>query len=543
MTKAIDDFYEKLNTDEAYLTNDVQMDNFWKVIGKQVMSETENRFVIGDILKKVQSDTTKDYDYYHTGGGVSTVHNAKKGIFIDEEHKERFNRQFDRKNYEGRKNSSSDNTLHQQRKEIFQQNENVYDEYTGRKLPKDGRTHLDHVVSAKEIHENDKARLFMSDDERNDMAVSLENMALVEGRMNQSKGAKDLKEWQDEVRKDGQTNKEHFGTDSNKVNEKYKTAHHSENSTILKKEFSEWKKDGLARGKDQAKKQVIGIIMYYAEEVCIEEVCIFAKNWGKFNSISDRLSYLKQMEINIRKCILEKMHNLREIIANVVGGVVDGFIRGIVGTIVTTIVNMFATTIGKIGKVLQDSSSTLISAFKLLVTNPGKLSKKELVKQVVKMMGTALSATLGVVVEEVIKKGIETTILAPFAAPIAAVIGILVVGCSSGILIYAIDNFGKIVQSFKNAWDDIKFGLTVTKDEIIKTYKLALAEIDDAYQGILNDIEEYYDKVDCLADLAHDITQLASTQVRASINYARISEVPENKILHNRKEEDKFFLG
>lgn len=543
MTQVVDDFYEKLNTNEAFQIDDDQMDNFWKVIIGQVMFETENRFALGDILENLKSNTSVGYDYDQVGGGVSTLHNAKKNIFVDEDHRERYQKKFDRKNYEGRKDyPSGDNTLHQQRKEIFQKNKSIYDEYTGRKLTKDGRSHLDHIVSAKEIHDNSEARLFMTDDQRNDMAVSSKNMALIEGRMNQSKGAKDLKEWQHEVRKDGQTNQEHFDMDEDKVNSKYKIARHNEKVTIQKNKFSEWKKDGLSRGKDQAKRQVVGIIMYYAEEICVDEIGILVKSWSKFNCISDRIQYLKQMGINIKNRILEKIHNIKEIIGALISGAIDGFVKGIVGTIVTTIVNMFATTIGKIGKILQEGTSTLINAFKLLVKNPEGLNKKELVKQVVKMLNIALSATVGMVIEEVIKKGIETTVLAPFADAISVVIGILVTGCLSGLLIYLIDNFGKIIQSFKSAWDDIKYGITMSKDEIIKTYKLALLKIDDAYQDVLNDIIEYYDKVDRLADLAHDIGQLASTQIKASINYAIISEVPENKILHSREEEDRFFL-
>ena len=45
------------------------------------------------------------------------------------------------------------------RKEHFKTNEQVIDAYTGKVLPKDRRTQLDHIVSAKEIESNSKNHL------------------------------------------------------------------------------------------------------------------------------------------------------------------------------------------------------------------------------------------------------------------------------------------------------------------------------------------------------------------------------------------------
>lgn len=537
-----DDFFEKLNTSEAYRVDEEKMESFWEILSKEILSQTDERFYIGDVLKKVKSDNY--YDYGKKGAGVSTVHNAENKIFIDAEHERRYGTEFNRKNYEGRTNSpNGDNTLHNQRKKRFQESGDLHDEYTGKKLNKDGRTNIDHVVSAKEIHENKKARLYMSDGDRNDMAVSNKNTAFVDESLNKSKNAHDLKDWSKHERRSGETNQEHYDLDDQKVNDKYKTAKHHINRTIEKEQFYELKNDSVARGKDQAKKQIIGLIMYYAEDICISEINILAKSWSNFNGISDRIAYLKQMGINIKDRLLEKLSNIKEVISTFVKGAVEGFIKGIVGTIVTTIINMFATTFGKIGKALQDGAGTIVNAFKLWATNPENLSKKDLSKKVIKMISICFSTTVGLATEEMIKASLNTTPLATFAEPISIVSGILISGCLSGIIIYVVDNFGNIIKNFKRTWDDIKYGAKVSKKEIINTYEIAVQKIDDVYQGLLREIEKYYDEVDKLAVLSHDMTQLASEQTKASINYARISEVPEDKILHNRLEEDKFFLG
>ena len=79
----------------------------------------------------------------------------------------------------------------------------------GKELPKDGRAHLDHIVSAKEIEKDAKNHLHLSTEERADMATRDENLAWTESKINQSKGEKPMKEFL-ETEKKGQTNAERF---------------------------------------------------------------------------------------------------------------------------------------------------------------------------------------------------------------------------------------------------------------------------------------------------------------------------------------------
>ena len=195
-----------MNSDEEYKTNTQQMESFWSVLKKQLTTETIQRFGIEHILNKLEG--VGGYSDYKEGGNVSTIHNAKNGVFVDEEHERRFNSPYDRKNYEGR----GDRKLSAQRKKLFSEKEKIFDAYTNKQLHKDGRTHIDHITSAKEIHDMDAARLYMTDDERNDMVTDESNMAAIDGRMNQSKGELSMEEWL-KKEKDGQTNAERFNVD------------------------------------------------------------------------------------------------------------------------------------------------------------------------------------------------------------------------------------------------------------------------------------------------------------------------------------------
>ena len=531
-----DDFFKKMNSDEEYRTNTQQMESFWVVLKKQLTTETIQRFGIEHILNKLEG--VGGYSDYKEGGNVSTIHNAKNGVFVDEEHERRFNSPYDRKNYEGR----CDRKLSAQRKKLFSEKEKIFDAYTNKQLHKDGRTHIDHITSAKEIHDMDAARLYMTDDERNDMATDESNMAAIDGRMNQSKGELSMEEWL-KKEKDGQTNAERFNVDEKEAMRLRRKSQFNIKKKVIFSAGEELSIASFNAGKAQAKKQVIGLLMHYATSIFIEEMQRYAANWENYRRIAERLSGLKEMGSRIQDRLIEKAKNIKEIIKEVFSNAKDGFISGIVGTIVTTLINMVATTVKSIGKVLQDSITTLIAAFKLWTKNPRNLDKATLAKETIKMISLGISASIGLIAEEGIKNSLATTPLAIVAEPIGIIGGILVTGGCSALIIYIMDNFGKIMKSFKKIWDRISSSVGKTREEIIETYNKAVLEIDESYQLVLQDIQKYYDRMDKLAILAYDVTASADSQLKSSIDYARAAGVPENEILHNLKEIDDYFLS
>lgn len=531
-----DDFFKNMDTKDEYNTDNQQMESFWSVLKNQLTTETVQRFGIEKVLNALEG--TGGLSDYKDGGNVSTIHNAKKGVFVDNEHERCFNATYNRKNYEGR----GDRKLSTQRKKMFTENEEIYDAYTHKKLNKDGRTHIDHITSAKEIHEMDAARLYMTDDERNDMATADSNMAAIDGRMNQSKGETSMEEWL-KKEKDGQTNAERYGIDeAEAMRLRRKSQLHIKGKVVLAA-GREVSMASFSSGIAQAKKQVIGLLMHYGTSIFIEEMQSYVANWKNYNRIAERLFALKDMGIRIKDRLIEKAKDIKNIIKEIFTSAKEGFISGIVGTIVTTLINMVATTIKSVGKILQDSVTTLISAFKMWTKNPNNLDKATLVKETIKMISLGVSASIGIIAEEGIKKALTPTALSMVAEPIGIIGGILITGSCSALLIYVMDNFGKIMKKFKDAWNGMMYGLQRTKREILETYNKALVAVDEVYRGILSDIKDYYDKMDNLALLAHDMNLSGEEQISASIAYARALGVDDSELFHNVDEAKKFFLG
>ena len=199
------------------------------------------------------------FDNYKDGGNVTTLHNAETGIFANNQDAERYNQSFDRKNYE--------KDFPKKRKEKFKTNSEILDDYTGKNLAKDGTTHLDHVVSAKAIHDNNKARLYMDDEQRNVMATSDPNLAWTDSSLNQSKSDKDLNDWMDQRNRKNpdKTNADHYEVDRGAASKRHNEANEHINKTIKKAEVKYYTKNVAATGADQglrmAKKQALGMFL------------------------------------------------------------------------------------------------------------------------------------------------------------------------------------------------------------------------------------------------------------------------------------------
>lgn len=120
------------------------------------------------------------------GGNVTTSHNFEKGVTSSAEDAAKYqkfkeNNDGSRKWSDVRVEGGYDDPLPGMRKEAFKTQDVIIDEYTGKPLPKDGRAHLDHIVSAKEIEGDPRANLFQTPEERAKMATDKETYRIVCG--------------------------------------------------------------------------------------------------------------------------------------------------------------------------------------------------------------------------------------------------------------------------------------------------------------------------------------------------------------------------
>ncbi|MCL0318599.1 hypothetical protein [Apilactobacillus xinyiensis] len=516
-------YFKKLKLENSYKSNDEQMEKFWDVLKDQLMSNVISSFQITQIL-----DQFKILGEYKKGGDISTVHNAENNVFVDEEHKKRYKKSFNRKDYEG----IGDSSLSKQRKRIFQENRIVLDEYTGKKLPKNGTANLDHVTSAKEIHENKKAKLFLTDKERNKMATNKHNMALTDERLNKSKGAKDAKEWEHEPGK-----KEKYDLDFNKIDKKYNESHKYINRKVAEAQFKEYASVSIKSGLRQGAREAIGILLYYGTNIFISELKQYIKTWKIKSSFSKRIDDLKKSVIDLKSKLFNKYMDIKNIFKDVFAKFSLGFIGGIISSIFTAIINNFVTTIPRVGKIIKDSCVSFCHAAKLFFTNPDRLNKYSLFKKVMKIFSAGIALSVGEVISNMIKDSLS---MLPFSSEISDFVGILISGLISAGLIYVIDRLKKIFDSFKAV---VRKVLGKSKKQIIDEYNKIIKKMDDFYRPFFTSLVEYYDRLNKLADLAYDMHISTKTKFKGSIMYAKASGVSDDDTLHNMSEIDKYFLN
>jgi hypothetical protein len=495
------------------------------------------------------------FDNYQKGGPVTTLHNAKINVFAHADDEERFNNQFKRTEYEGRKIKTidkdtgkikviSDTTLSRQRKDRFQNDLPLKDEYTGRELNRDGSTHLDHITSAKAIHSRDDLRLFMSDTARNDLAVSEENMAFINGRMNQSKGEHDLIEWMETTQKK-QTSKninrfeideemalKKAGQSKNFIEQEAKSArreYYIQNTTktVSKQTIS------------QGKKQVVGVIIYEVSDMFFNVTTPILKNWHTFSSMTARNNeFNERCKVELAGIEDKVKLLMKKIVISGSGGMISGFIS----TITNILINTFVTTTASFAKILCDGIEGVIRAFKVLNSKDPSITKQEKIKKAIEIIGTAIVASAGILISQAISKQLLATPLAPFAEEIGAMVGLVITGFFTAALIYSVENFGAICSQVKECFALMEYGVRVTREQIENEYITVINKIDDAYKLVLKKIETEYAEVKNLQEMVRDFTLLADVQLKNSVSYALKMGVLSENVIVDEKDIDNYFM-
>lgn len=476
------------------------------------------------------------YDQFKKGGNLTTLHNAENGVFADQAIQEQYQAEYECKNYE--------EDFPKMRKNLFQKQEKIYDAYTGKELHKDGRTHVDHVVSAKEIHSNALARLYMSVEERKEMAMNNDNLVMTDSRLNQSKGAKKLNEWMHTLnKKTGVDNATTYGVDKQKAKEIGEKANKTINKNINNNEREYYLKgvtsSSVKQGAAMAKQRIIGVLIMEGSEIMFAELTPFINKWTKFENMKQRINEFNNVIHRVATKIKARAATLTKKLMHE-GGM--GFMSGIIANIVTILINTFATTAKAFVKILNDGVHAIIRAVKLLIKKPTELSKSELMKQVSIILSTAIVASIGGILTEQLRLYLLTIpILIPIAGFLSKTIGAILITFVSTAIIYTINNFGEVMAEIKNAFDDFKYGLQRNSSEIKAKYDTTVARIDEMYRLILNSIYNEYAELNRLADLVYDVNQFGKKQFKHSSNYANKLGVPSEHRLSSLTEIDTFF--
>lgn len=365
------------------------------------------------------------------GGNVTTLYNFKKGITAardEKAYKEYIEKQkhYDRSPY--------NKVQSKYRKLTIGEKDKIYSGYTGKEIPIDDTSELEHIVSIAEVEKSPEYNLFMTQEERVKLVFSEENLTMLEGNINGNKKMAPLLEWLDKIRLEepgkGMTNAEFFGIDKDQAkaldNKARKMMKEKLKKAKFKKQGKEVLETGFEVGLKLGKRELFGIIFAeFADAAlrCVQRIMIRYKR-GIFKK--------KQLVGEFKTALLETADNLlkkyKEIIKNVLTSVGSGFLSNFL----TFIINCFVTTWEKAVTLIREGVYTLIHAVKILRSDEYE-TKTERINAVTNL----ILNTITIYISSLIALSIQNQLVGvPFSDSFSQAIAAIVVGLTATMIMY-----------------------------------------------------------------------------------------------------------
>lgn len=489
------------------------------------LTQVINEFGIGHFLED-----------YKKGGNVTTLHNANAKVFAELDVKERYEKKYSsevrRKIYEPE--------WRQKKRQHLKQYSIPIDAYTNKELSNVSWSHLDHIVSAAEIHENPKARLYMTDVERGGIAVDNQNLALTTGKINLSKGKKDLEEWGDSNNSLNQkkSNFDYFEIDKKSALSRHTVAKKHINDSIKVAGIKYYSKGltvtGVKQGLVVGLKQAMGLFLYELQSVLFRELNVYFAKIKHFNNWERRTKELKKAFNRVHIHMSQKIKRFLTVFA-------EGFLRGFISNLITVLINSAYTTTKNMAKMITDGLSGLWQAYCLLTNRYEVTPRHTALKKASKIITAILVTTTGVIFTESFAVYLKTTIFATFAELIGSLVGGILTGITVAILMYAIEELVFSLQKINEDIACVKKELQVDDKELQRTYTKTLATINHEYQNLLNRIINEYKVYRSLTVKTFDDSHTVNSRFTTSIELANSLKVKDAKILKNLEDVSNFF--
>lgn len=438
------------------------------------------------------------------GGDVDTIHNVREiGKDPNMRYKNKKNAEAyaNREQYDTRKYHRDKRYIEINRKASeSKKNGTLEDAYTGKTVARNAKMDLDHVVSAKEIH-NDPGRI-LAGLEGTDLANSEDNLKSTDRSINRSMQDKNiedyLQKWEanrpqrqeriNELKiKDSLSDKECKELtklekleqiDPEKMraeNKKARTAYERKiagsyytGSKFLKDTTIAVGKRGAAMGLRQAMGFVFMEIWMAAKEE------IQALSSGK-----DLKDMLEAVATGVKRGIENAKAKYKEFLAKFK----EGFLAGALASLTTTICNIFFTTAKNLVKCIRQIYASVIQAGKVLLFNPDNLSFGDRMKTTITILATGASVLVGSAVGELMSKTPIATI--PEVGPVVVTFcSSLVSGLLSCTLLIFLDR-SKFINDIINGLNELSSlnGFQTVVDK----YR----EIADAFERLAAKLESF----------------------------------------------------
>ena len=319
-------------------------------------------------------------------------------------------------------------------------NNTVQDAYEDRPLhflghskgrPIDKNAELDHVISAKSIHD-DRGRV-LAGLSTADLADSEDNLRWTNEHLNRSMGALEIPDYIDkhpELADDAKA----------RMMDVYAQAKASYEKTIIKSYYFDFSNpncrqfykqaasSSLYRGFQMGIRQAVGFLIveiWFSVKEGIE------KSDGTFNGTCDAIA------VGLKTGIASALNNYR-ILFDTFG---EGLLSGILSSVTSTITNAFVTISASTGKIIREGWAAIVEATSILLFNDKEQYLCDRMTSAAKVMATGASVIIGTTVQETvsIKLG-EINLDSELKEIISVFAGSLCTGLLSVSLLFYIDN-------------------------------------------------------------------------------------------------------
>ncbi|MGL4607375.1 MAG: hypothetical protein ACRCU3_07925 [Eubacteriaceae bacterium] len=424
------------------------------------------------------------------GGEVDTIHNVRQ---IGKDTEMKYKNASNEEAYEKRGDYDS-NKYHRhpdyikKNREISQKKKEgtLTDDYTGKKIKRNEKSDLDHMISGKEAHE-DRGRI-LADLKGEDLANSQDNLYATNPHTNRSKGAKTMDEY---IEKNGDRYTEKQKENMKKQDEKARKAYEAK---VTKAYYtsSKFAKDvalaGVKMGAEMGLRQALGFVF---AEIWFSVKEEFGKIKGNFN--------LKNFLISIGEGIKKGFENAKIKYKDILKKFKDGALAGVLSTLTTTLCNIFFTTAKNVVKVIRQTWASLVEAAKILFINPDNLMFGDRMRAVTKIIAAGASVVAGGLVFEAVNNSPigKISIIGEIAS---SFFGVMATGILSCTLLYVLDRNSQINKLV--AW----LNSSNTIEKSIDYFKRQAAYFEAYAAELMSiDLEKFKEETNMYSNLALSI--------------------------------------
>ena len=328
------------------------------------------------IIKSVLDAFGLSFFSDRVGGNVTTLYNFEKGITAardEQRYKDYASKQdkYDRSPYDRVQKSHRD--------PIIKSDQPIESGYTGKEIPHDGRSELEHIVSAAEIEKSSKNNLFMTQEERVKLAYNEENLTMIEKEINRSKQDIPLDEWLNKKRKNnpgkGLTDAEYFGIDIEKAKALDKKARATikkeQTKAAVKKQGKELLQSGIQEGFKLGVREVFGLMLVEFADASIRCVQKLVRKYKK--GILKKQQILTEIKIALLKTRDGVMEKYNEMLSRFKSSALSGFLS----TVLTFIINNFITTAKRVVIIIRETIYSLVRAGKIMASDEYKTHEEK----------------------------------------------------------------------------------------------------------------------------------------------------------------------